>query len=52
MKIALAQFNPTVGDFEGNSKRILQELTGPAFCGEKLAPEVTGPGRSKGALRA
>jgi NAD+ synthase (glutamine-hydrolysing) len=24
MKIALAQFNPTVGDFEGNSKRILQ----------------------------
>lgn len=24
MKIALAQFNPTVGDFEGNSSRILQ----------------------------
>jgi NAD+ synthase (glutamine-hydrolysing) len=24
MKIALAQFNPTVGDFEGNSARILQ----------------------------
>jgi NAD+ synthase (glutamine-hydrolysing) len=24
MKIALAQFNPTVGDFEGNSKRILE----------------------------
>jgi NAD+ synthase (glutamine-hydrolysing) len=23
MKIALAQFNPTVGDFEGNSSRIL-----------------------------
>src|ERR1700690_1883352 len=23
MKIALAQFNPTVGDFEGNSARIL-----------------------------
>ncbi|MFZ0886337.1 MAG: nitrilase-related carbon-nitrogen hydrolase, partial [Candidatus Acidiferrales bacterium] len=23
MKIALAQFNPTVGDFQGNSKRIL-----------------------------
>ena len=26
MKIALAQFNPTVGDFEGNSAKIL-ELT-------------------------
>src|SRR5580698_6503347 len=24
MKIALAQFNPTVGDFEGNSQRILE----------------------------
>ena len=24
MKIALAQFNPTVGDFEGNSERILE----------------------------
>src|ERR1700676_36228 len=24
MKIALAQFNPTVGDFEGNSARILE----------------------------
>ena len=24
MKIALAQFNPTVGDFQGNSKRILE----------------------------
>ena len=23
MKIALAQFNPTIGDFEGNSSRIL-----------------------------
>jgi NAD+ synthase (glutamine-hydrolysing) len=29
MKIALAQFNPTVGDFEGNSARIL-ELAGEA----------------------
>ncbi len=24
MKIALAQFNPTVGDFDGNSARILE----------------------------
>ena len=24
MKIALAQFNPTIGDFEGNSKRIIE----------------------------
>jgi len=24
MKIALAQFNPTVGDFEGNRARILE----------------------------
>ena len=23
MKIALAQFNPTIGDFQGNSARIL-----------------------------
>ncbi len=29
MKIALAQFNPTIGDFEGNSARILQ-LAGEA----------------------
>ena len=29
MKIALAQFNPTIGDFEGNSSRIL-ELAGEA----------------------
>jgi NAD+ synthase (glutamine-hydrolysing) len=32
MKIALAQFNPTVGDFEGNSARIL-ELVGAAQAG-------------------
>ena len=32
MKIALAQFNPTVGDFEGNSARIL-ELAGEARAG-------------------
>jgi NAD+ synthase (glutamine-hydrolysing) len=32
MKIALAQFNPTVGDFEGNRKRIL-ELAGEAQLG-------------------
>ena len=24
MRIALAQFNPTIGDFEGNRKRILE----------------------------
>ena len=32
MKIALAQFNPTIGDFEGNSARILQ-LAGQAKSG-------------------
>ena len=32
MKIALAQFNPTVGDFEGNRARIL-ELAGEAKSG-------------------
>src|ERR1700735_2862622 len=32
MKIALAQFNPTIGDFEGNSKRIL-ELAAEAKTG-------------------
>ena len=32
MKIALAQFNPTVGDFEGNSARIL-ELSRDAHAG-------------------
>lgn len=32
MKIALAQFNPTVGDFEGNRGRIL-ELARDAKCG-------------------
>src|SRR5262250_858416 len=32
MKIALAQFNPTIGDFEGNASRIL-ELTAEAKSG-------------------
>jgi hypothetical protein len=52
MKIALAQFNPIVGDFDGDSKYILQELAGPVLSGEKLAREPKRRGRSKGALRA
>jgi NAD+ synthase (glutamine-hydrolysing) len=37
MKIALAQFNPTIGDFEGNASRIL-ELAGEAkSAGAELA---------------
>src|SRR5271156_5706645 len=36
MKIALAQFNPTIGDFEGNAKRIL-ELSAEA---KKGGPET------------
>ena len=37
MKIALAQFNPTVGDFEGNSARILQIAQQAKSRGAELA---------------
>ena len=37
MKIALAQFNPTVGDFEGNSKRILELAAEAKSRGADLA---------------
>src|ERR1700676_585296 len=37
MKIALAQFNPTVGDFEGNSSRILELAEQAKRRGAELA---------------
>ena len=37
MKIALAQFNPTIGDFEGNSKRILEMAREAHDKGAELA---------------
>ena len=37
MKIALAQFNPTVGDFEGNAARIVSLATQAKQCGADLA---------------
>src|SRR5271166_2620397 len=37
MKIALAQFNPTVGDFEGNSYRILALASEAKRRGAELA---------------
>ena len=37
MKIALAQFNPTIGDFEGNSKRILEMAREAKSHGAELA---------------
>ncbi len=37
MKIALAQFNPTIGDFEGNSSRILQMAREASAAGADLA---------------
>jgi NAD+ synthase (glutamine-hydrolysing) len=37
MKIALAQFNPTVGDFEGNSARILDLANQARLAGAELA---------------
>jgi NAD+ synthetase len=37
MKIALAQFNPTVGDFEGNRKRILELARDAKAGGAELA---------------
>jgi NAD+ synthase (glutamine-hydrolysing) len=37
MKIALAQFNPTVGDFEGNRKRILELAHEAKAGGAELA---------------
>src|ERR1700726_4217850 len=37
MKIALAQFNPTVGDFEGNSARILELGRAAKLGGADLA---------------
>ncbi|MGC2767373.1 MAG: NAD(+) synthase [Candidatus Acidiferrum sp.] len=37
MKIALAQFNPTVGDFDGNSARILELATQAKNRGADLA---------------
>src|SRR5436853_2123741 len=37
MKIALAQFNPTIGDFAGNSARILSLAAQAHSRGAKLA---------------
>src|ERR1700759_5059229 len=37
MKIALAQFNPTVGDFAGNASRILRLATSAHERGADLA---------------
>ena len=37
MKIALAQFNPTVGDFEGNSARVLELIRQAQTRGADLA---------------
>lgn len=37
MKIALCQFNPTVGDFEGNSARILEQAQAAEHLGAELA---------------
>jgi NAD+ synthase (glutamine-hydrolysing) len=37
MKIALAQFNPTVGDFDGNSARILELANRARLNGAELA---------------
>ncbi len=37
MKIALAQFNPTVGDFEGNAARILSLASQAKQRGAELA---------------
>jgi len=37
MKIALAQFNPTIGDFEGNSARILEMASEAKSRGAELA---------------
>src|SRR5580698_10494688 len=37
MKIALAQFNPTVGDFEGNSERILELAAEAKSRGAEIA---------------
>jgi NAD+ synthase (glutamine-hydrolysing) len=37
MKIALAQFNPTVGDFEGNSARVLELARAAQLGGADLA---------------
>src|SRR5271155_1182578 len=37
MKIALAQFNPTVGDFEGNRARIVELAQGAKAGGADLA---------------
>src|SRR5271165_4587610 len=37
MKIALAQFNPTVGDFEGNAARILNLASQAKHRGADLA---------------
>src|ERR1700722_6171382 len=42
MKIALAQFNPTIGDFQGNSARILELAIQAKSGGADLAvfPEL------------
>jgi NAD+ synthase (glutamine-hydrolysing) len=37
MKIALAQFNPTVGDFDGNSARIVEMSREAKSRGANLA---------------
>ena len=37
MRIALAQFNPTVGDFSGNSRRILDLAAQAKSRGAQLA---------------
>ncbi len=46
MKIALAQLNPTVGDFAGNTAKILEAATRAGSLGAELAvfPELAIPG--------
>ncbi|MCC6272907.1 MAG: NAD+ synthase, partial [Deltaproteobacteria bacterium] len=43
MKIALAQINTTIGDFEGNLRRVLEALRVAGARGAELAvfPEMT-----------
>jgi len=46
VKIALAQLNPTVGDFKGNTQRILETARSAARMGAELVvfPELSIPG--------
>ena len=45
-RVAMAQINPTVGDFEGNTRKILERLEEAQACGADLVsfPELAIPG--------